>query len=91
MLARPERRTEIFISVCCVIDIEYKGLASVVTDFGMLTAVLMSHKCTSKNGFDTVYAEFTRLDRALVFLLQGGRGREISPLSPYILAISAAP
>ena len=54
---RPERRAEIFVHYCRVTNIENERLAPVVSYFGMLTAVAFSHKCTSKNGFSTVYAE----------------------------------
>ena len=87
MLIGPERRTEIFVHVCSVIDIEYKWLASVVANFGMLTAISMSQKCTSKNGFGPVYAEISRLDISSACLPRGGRRREISSLHPYGLAV----
>ena len=90
MLTGPERRTEIFVHVCSVIDIEYKRLASVVANFGMLTAISMSHKCTSKNGFGTVYAEISRLDIASACPLPYGKYQGRFLLNPYIPVLLTA-
>ena len=42
--SRPKRRAKILVPIGCVIDIEYKRLAPVITDVGMLTAAVLSHK-----------------------------------------------
>ena len=42
--SRPERCAEILIHIRCMIDVENKQLASIVSDFRMLAAVASSHK-----------------------------------------------
>ena len=64
MASGPESSAKIAVHVSRVIDIKYKRFGTVVANFGVFAAVMFLHDDTSLSGAVSVYARFTRFDKA---------------------------